>query len=194
MSTAMGGVGGPPHVPPAARPGAAVGSAFGAPMGPRPVARGGGGDSNAGQVIKLVAIPIVLLAVVGGAVFGFRKLSGNKTDLGPALGKDREVRAMMRDDGAYELKKWLADGGNRRMVTGMTVQQADGLADRLYTMGAVKVYAFGGVVTMSIAVELPKDPDKRKELFDWHKRWVEDKGGQFSRDEGQQYLLVRTGI
>jgi hypothetical protein len=101
---------------------------------------------------------------------------------------------MMKDDGATELKKWLADGGNRRMVTGMTVQQADGLADRLYTMGAVKVYAFGGVVTMSLAIELPQDPDKRKELFDWYARRVDEKGGQPQHDEGQQYLLVRTGL
>src|SRR5204863_2836120 len=101
--------------------------------GTRPVSRGAGSGSNVGNIVKIIAIPVILLAVVGGAIFGFKKLSGPSEEaLGPAKGKDREVRKMMKDDGATELKEWLKNGGPRRMVMGMTVQQADGLADRLY--------------------------------------------------------------
>lgn len=77
----------------------------------------------------------------------------------------------------------------------MTREQADALADRLYEMGAKQVLAFGGVMTMSFAVELPDDKEKRKAIFDWYKRKYE---GEFQsnrqRDEGQKYLLVRPGL
>ena len=150
-------------------------------------------------LVKLVAIPIVLIAIVGGAVFGYKKLAGEK-DTGPALGDDREVRAMIKDDGATELKQWLKEG-NTRMVTGMTREQADGMADRLYDMGAKKVIAFGGVMTMTIAVELPdaavpENKDKRKAIFDWYKRKYEENTPIASRkrDVGQQWLLVHPGL
>jgi hypothetical protein len=195
MSTVMGGAAAASAPGRTVAPPGGVAGAFGAPVGPRPVARGAGGDSNVGTIIKLVVIPIVLLGVVAGAIFGFKRLSGpNEAALGPAKGKDREVRQMMKDDGATELKEWLKNGGNRRMVMGMTIQQADGLADRLYNMGAVKVYAFGGVVTASLAVELPQDPDKRRELVDWQTRWHTDMFEPPQKDEGQQYLLIKMKL
>ena len=154
---------------------------------------------DVGGIVKLVAIPVVLIAVVGGAVFGYKKLAGEK-DTRPALGDDREVRAMIKDDGATELKQWLKEG-NTRMVTGMTREQADGLADRLYDMGAKKVIAFGGVMTMTIAVELPdaavpENKDKRKAIFDWYKRKYQENTPIASRkrDVGQQWLLVHPGL
>jgi DNA-directed RNA polymerase subunit RPC12/RpoP len=193
MTAATGVAGGPPRVGAAAGRGG-IGGAFGAPSGPKPVSRGAGSDRDIGGLVKLVGIPLVLIAVVGGAVFGFRKLSGNKADLGPDKGKDRQVRAMMNEDTATELKEWLKNGGSRRMVMGMTVQQADGLADRLYNMGAVKVYAFGGVVTASLAIELPTDADKRKELIEWQKRWHTDMNETPQTDVGQQFLLIKMRV
>jgi DNA-directed RNA polymerase subunit RPC12/RpoP len=195
MSTVMGGPDPDAAAAAAPRPGGP-----GLPMYPT-TSRPARAESqrDVGAIVKLVAIPLVLVAVIGGAVFGYKKLAGEK-DTGPALGDDREVRAMIKDDGATELKQWLKEG-NTRMVTGMTREQADGLADRLYEMGAKKVIAFGGVMTMTIAVELPdaavpENKDKRKAIFDWYKRKYEETLPVASRkrDVGQQWLLVHPGI
>ena len=154
---------------------------------------------GAGQIVKMVAIPVVLIGVVGGAVFGFKMLAGEK-DTGPKLGHDPEVRAMIREDGATELKQWLKDA-QHRMVLGMTREQADGMADRLYTLGAVKVMAFGGATTASLAVELPdasvpENKEKRKALFEWYTKRYEEHTprAERTRDEGQQYLLLPMSL
>lgn len=193
MSTVMGGEDAPA---PAAKavPGPGVAGAFGAPPGIRPPRQQE--TNTASGAMKLIAIPIVLVAVVGGAVFGFKKLSGPK-DTTPKLGMDGEVLAMIEDDGATELKQWLKEGSTR-LVNGVTREQADGMADKLYEMGAIKVLAFGGVMTMSIAVELPdnktpEDQEKRKAIFAWYKRRYESElsSAVRQRDVGQRYLLVR---
>jgi hypothetical protein len=61
-------------------------------------------------------------------------------------------------------------------------------------MGAVKVYAFGGVVTASLAIELPDDTDKRKELIEWQKRWHTDMNETPQTDVGQQFLLIKMRV
>lgn len=156
-------------------------------------------QSNARNIVKLIAIPIVLVAVVGGAVFGYKKLSVEK-DTGPSLGQDREVRAMIKEDGATELKQWLKEGSTR-MVSGMTREQADGMADRLYELGAVKVLAFGAVMTMTLAIELPdaavpENAPKRKAIFEWYKRRYEENvsAARRQKDVGQKYILFHPGI
>ena len=196
MSTVMGGVeDAAPAATAAPRAGGVPG--YAGPPGLRP-ARVEESTDVAG-VVKLVAIPVVLIAIVGGAVFGYKKLATEK-DTGPSLGQDRQVRQMIKDDGATELKQWLKEGSTR-MVSGMTREQADGLADRLYEMGAVKVLAFGGVMTMSIAIELPDasvpgNAEKRKAIFDWYKMKYESTISAASRqkDVGQKYLLVYPGV
>jgi hypothetical protein len=191
MSTVMGGPDADAAVPAAA-------TVSGAPAFPGVPGRGSKraekSGPDVGGILKLVLIPVLLIAVVGGAVFGYRKLAGEK-DTGPSLGDDKHVRQMMKDDGATELKQWLAEG-KTRMVTGMTREQADGLADRLYGMGAIKVYAFGGVATMSIAIELPPEKDKRDKIFEWYKKKYEEHTSAAERvqDVGQKYLLVHTGL
>ena len=191
MSTVMGG----PDPDAAAAP--AGTNAPGVPAFPGVPGRGSKRaeqGTGAGGILKLILIPVLLIVVVGGAVFGYRKLAGEK-DTGPSLGDDKQVRQLMKDDGATELKQWLAEG-KQRMVTGMTREQADGLADRLYGMGAIKVYAFGGVATMSIAIELPPEKDKRDRIFEWYKKKYEEHMSAAERvqDVGQKYLLVHTGL
>lgn len=177
-----------PQAAPAAAP-SPVG-AFGIPTGRRTPQKE---KADVGGMVKMVAIPVVLLAVVGGAVFGFRKLSGEK-DTGPQLGKDAEVRRLIKDGGEYELKDWLGTGP-QRMLSGMTREQAAAMADRLYEMGAKKVITFGGVMSLAFAVELPEDKEKRKAIFDWYRRKYEAEfETKRQRDEGQRYLLVRPGL
>ena len=196
MSTVMGGVE-PDAGAAAPRPGVPGVGGYAGPPGIRPPRMQE--QSGASGVVKLIAIPVVLVAVVGGAVFGYRMLATEK-DTGPSLGQDKEVRAMIKEDGATELKQWLKEG-NTRMVSGVTREQADGMADRLYELGAVKVLAFGGVMTMTIAVELPDasvpgNAEKRKAIFEWYKRRYEENVSAANRqkDVGQKYILVHPGI
>jgi hypothetical protein len=193
MSTVMGVDTGdaPPAAAPAGRGVPGV-PGYAGPPGLRPARVEEG--TNAATIIKMVLIPLLLIGVVGGAVFGYKRLAGEK-DTGPNLGRDKEVRAMIRDDSKTELKKWLADK-KERLVTGMTREQADGLADRLYKMGAVEVFAFGGVMTASLGVELPADKEKRKVLFDWYRNKYEEQmsAAEQTRDVGQKYLLIYPGL
>ena len=193
MSTLMGGP--DADAPPAPAAPAAPGvPGYAGPPGLRPPRAQPESKTDVAGMVKMILVPVLLIGVVGGAVFGYKKLAGEK-DTGPSLGEDKEVRAMIRDDGKTELKKWLAEK-QERLVTGMTREQADGLADRLYKMGAVEVFAFGGVMTASIGVELPQDKAKRREIFEWYWRRYEDEvsAAERTRDVGQKYMLVRTGL
>ena len=187
MSTVMGGDDAPGGAAAPVPADPAVPGAFAAPPGIRPPRRQE--EGNTGNIVKLIAIPVILVGVVGGAVFGFKKLSG-ETDTGPKLGRDADVRALIKDDGATELKQWLKEGSTR-LVNGMTREQADAMADNLYQMGAVKVLAFGGVMTMSLAIELPQEKEKRDAIFAWYKRKYESElsPARRQRDEGQRYIL-----
>ena len=81
-----------------------------------------------------------------------------------------------------------------RILSGMTTSQAKRQVDAWYNMGAVKVYAFGGMMTLSVALELPKDPAKRQKLFDWVNDWNTRQFIARVNDVGQNYLLVRLHL
>ena len=78
----------------------------------------------------------------------------------------------------------------------MARQQAEALADRLFGMGAATVYAFGGGMTMPVAVELPDDPAKRTVPIDWYRNPYDEDApaAEKTRDVGQRYLLAYTRL
>lgn len=146
-------------------------------------------------VIRQAVLFTVLLAVVVGGVFALRhfgKSMGGGSAATAALGEDALVEEMISDEGGMEAKEWLAERPGR-MLSGMTTSQAESRIQRWYEMGAVKVYAFGGMATMNIALELPADPPKRKAMFDWVNEWHGPMRPAM-KDVGQKYLLVRLRI
>jgi hypothetical protein len=181
----------------AAAPAAAAPAARGtpAPAGARGALPRRGEDVETGGGLKKILIPILLVAAVAGAFFGFRALRGDGDEDAnvPMKGEDRMVRRLMKEDGATELKEWLAAGGNR-MVLGMTREKAAGFADKMYNMGAVKVLAFGGAATADLGIELPADPAKRKELFAWQETWHSEMFEKVQVDEGQKYILLKMRL
>ena len=143
-------------------------------------------------LIKQAILFVAAIVLVGGAIFAMRFLSGGKNKA-PALGEDDIVETMIKDENGTEAKKWL-DAHTGRMLAGTTRSQAEYRIDQWYKMGAIKVYAFGGVMSMTVALELPKDPAKRKELFDWEKKWHTEMDIKPSVDVGQKYLLIRMRL
>jgi hypothetical protein len=144
-----------------------------------------GDDSKKKLLVPLIAICVLL---VGGGIFAGLALKGGMLGSSkPMLGDDKMITEMIEGENGTEVKEWLK-ANSRHMFFNMTEGQASGLADRLYAMGALKVYAFGEVISKSIAVELPDDPVKRKALFDYEKQhngWRSK-----SKDVGQRYFLL----
>jgi hypothetical protein len=130
---------------------------------------------------------VLLLLVAGGIFAGLAFKGGMIGKKKPMLGDDAMIVAMIKDENGTELKEWIR-GHSRHMIMNMTEGQVVAFADRLYSLGAVKVLAFGEVISKSVAVELPDDPAKRKALFDFEK---EHNGFRSkTKDVGQRYILL----
>lgn len=143
------------------------------------------GDSKKRLVVPVIAILILL---VGGGIFAGMALKGGMIGSSkPMLGDDKMIIGMIEDENGTELKEWITSH-NRHMIMDMTQGQVIGFADRLYALGAVKVYAFGEVISKSVAVELPDDPAKRQALFEFER---EHNGFRSkTKDVGQRYFLL----
>ncbi|MEP7367827.1 MAG: hypothetical protein ABI972_31585 [Acidobacteriota bacterium] len=145
-------------------------------------------------LIKPAILMLALLLVVAAAIFFYKTLAGGSRDanLHPI---DRDVKEMTAENGATELKAWISDKDlQQRMVLGMNENQANGFADKLYKMGAVKVLAFGHLLTMSIGVELPQDAAQRAELFKFQTEWHNSMAIAPQKDEGQKYILLKMKL
>ncbi len=144
-------------------------------------------DLNASKKKILVPAAIVVM-LIGGGIFATLAMKGGL--LGPRkamLGDDAQIIAMIEDEGGTEVKEWIK-AHNRHMIHNMTEGQVIGFADRLYGMGAVKVYAFGEVISASLAVELPADPAQRKKLWEFEKQ--HNRFRSKAKDVGQNYFLL----
>ncbi len=151
-----------------------------------------GGGAVSGKMKVLIGVACVV--VVGGGIGGFKLLSnGAGAAAESTLGNDGEIMTMAKRGGMTELHQWLKES-ERRSVMGMTREQADKKADRLYDLGAKKVVAFGSGITGSLAIELPPEPAKRKALFDWAANWYAEMGETPPKDVRQKYILLKMHI
>lgn len=141
---------------------------------------------SSGNGRKLVIAGAVLVMLVGVGIFVMMGMKG-MTQRQPTLGDDAKIIAMIDNEGGTEVKQWIRSH-SRHMIHNMTPSQVEAFADRLYNMGAVKVYAFGEMISASLAVELPSDPAQRKALFEFEK----SHNGFRSKttDVGQKYFLL----
>ncbi len=178
--------------PKSAAPKVAV-SAFGSvPMPRRPVVV----EDKRAQLLKM-ALPVALVALVVLGIVGY-KLIVHFSGVGkapPLVGDDAKVAELMNDDGATELHKWFTQDPSR-ICGPYNTGQALAKADELQKLGAKQVLAFGSRMTRVLAVELPDDPEQRKQLFQWENKfaaehYLHSKGAV---DQGQKYLLLDLGI
>lgn len=180
-----------------------AGTASAAGRGPSlSYSRGNAGQTEVNEERSRLIKHSIIFAVVAMIGFGGMwalKNFGGKGKAAASLGEDAMIEQKIYDESGTEAHEWLK-GMRGRMLSGMTDSQAEGFVSRWYDMGVKKVYAFGGVMTMSVALELPPsdnqaDKDKRTAIFERVNKWHEGfyDVPQF-KDVGQKYLLVRLKL
>jgi hypothetical protein len=167
--------------------------AFPAFTKPKTYSAGEGADQS--QLIRLVVILAIVVAAIGGAVFGIRYVAGSHSaSAGPGLpGEDADIEGKMQDEYCKEVHAWFQEDGSR-MMGPWTQQQALSQVGRWQDMGAKQVFAFGSRLSTVAVIELPDDPAKRKQLFDWQAQWHGQHFEKIWPDVGQKYLMIRLGI
>jgi hypothetical protein len=161
---------------------------------------GAASSGDNAQAKKLLVAGVAGLVLLVAAVIALRMIGSSDGSAGgggaaASLGEDAKVEELISDDGGTEARQWLSERRGR-ILSGMTDGQAARQVDRWYEMGATKVLAFGGQMSMNVALELPKDPEKRAALFDWVNKWHLESDSTWvpDKDVGQKYLLVRLRI
>jgi hypothetical protein len=80
------------------------------------------------------------------------------------------------------------------MMGGWNRRQAEAKIDEWYQLGAKKVSCFGPRMAIWVAIELPDEPEKRAKLFEWQKKWNEERNERIRTDNGQKYLAIRLPL
>jgi hypothetical protein len=150
----------------------AVAAALPRAAAPKRIPAGGGRyDEDAArrhEIRKMVVVGgglVLLIGLVLGGRAVVRALSGPDTSNLPGL--DGRVARLIKDDGGHEALTWLKEN-SRRGVVGFfwTREKTEARIQDWYAHGAGNVLAFGGVMTSSLAIELPDDKQQRKYFFD----------------------------
>jgi hypothetical protein len=145
--------------------------------------------SHQKQVILGGVLLLVVIGVIVGAKLYFKKSSAPE---GPMLGRDAEATEMLKTQGPKEANEFLDSGPNTMLGNEWTRAVAKIRVKGWYDMGAKKVWAFGARMSASVVIELPQDPEGRKQLFGWVRQWDKDHnpGRTPQTDVGQRYLVV----
>jgi len=155
--------------------------------------RANDGPDKSAELKKLI-IPAVAIVLLIGLVVGARLLfHAVKANQPPALGQDGKVAELDSEYGKTEALEWFKQSMHQSILGSIwTREQAQQRIEGWYSQGAKKVYAFGGVMTNSLAIELPDDPVKRKFFVDLAERWRMEH--HFDRppikDVGQKFVMI----
>jgi hypothetical protein len=136
-------------------------------------------------LMTLCVAGVVLLGVLGWAIRNHKDLPP-PPDMRP---DDKVVVDAIRESGATEAIEWLKTG-KRHAVLGWSNEQALRKVELWYSLGAVKVLAFGEGITQSFAIELPDDPKKRQGLFAWQNDYAGETHQKAVGDSSQKYLVI----
>jgi len=175
---------------PAKQPAKKLGSAFGVA---RPHQTPTIVDDKKAQLLKM-AIPAALIVVVVLAIVGYKLFAKHVAASAAAVNKDDAAVALLTEEsGATEIHQWFKENPNR-LAGEFSPTQALAKADQWQAMGAKQVLAFGGLMTRSLAIELPDDPQQRKALFEFENKFADQHHYPGAKDQGQKYLLLNLGL
>jgi DNA-directed RNA polymerase subunit RPC12/RpoP len=152
-------------------------------------------EDKKAQLLKML-VPASLIVVVVLAIVGYKmivKASGAGAAATPVNKDDAEVARLTEDYGAKEIHAWFKENP-QRLAGEYSPSQAIAKADQWQAMGAKQVLAFGALMTRSLAIELPDDPQQRKALFDFENKFALQHHYPPAKDEGQKYLLLNLGL
>jgi hypothetical protein len=178
----------------AARPPHALGLPAGLGAYPGIPARRPAPPQDKGGELKKMLIPILALCVLAGLIMGARFIYvAAKAPGAPLPGDDGRVASITDEYGAYEAREWLKASDRRGIIGAFwTREKAIKMVDQWYSEGAKKVLAFGGVITSSLAIELPDAGPQRKAFIDYAERWRAEH--HFDRppikDVHQKYIMI----
>jgi hypothetical protein len=153
-------------------------------------------EDKQGQMMKII-LPVALIVLVLVGIFAFKFIAGHSGNTAAAQntgkGDDPDVVKKMDDEYPMEVHAWFKQNPSR-MMGELSEHQAIGKADELERMGAKKCWAFGSMMCLCMAAELPDDPEKRKALIDYRNKWNVERHYRPVKDEGQKYILLNFGL
>jgi hypothetical protein len=150
-------------------------------------------EDKKAQLLKM-AIPAALIVVVVLAIVGYKMFAKHVAASAAPVNKDDAAVALLTEEsGATEIHKWFKENPNR-LAGEFSPTQALAKADQWQAMGAKQVLAFGGLMTRSLAIELPDDPQQRKALFEFENKFADQHHYPGAKDQGQKYLLLNLGL
>ena len=145
---------------------------------------------------KLIGTAVAVVVILGGLAVTAKMMSGTNDNFPPAVaGDDTAILKQMRDTGTIEAREFLA-GHTSRSIGQMVRHKAEGWIDSFYRMGAKEVRAFVGVISASVIVIMPDDPESRKKLIESKNRLERESGvlpDKLTKDVGQRYLKFEAG-
>jgi hypothetical protein len=154
---------------------------------------------KAGSMKQIIIIAVMAVALVG-VVFAAKPLFkregrgmfGSKAEDGPALpAADAEAMRMLEEDDPIEAKEFITAHEARQLGTQWTRSKSLGMIEKWYGLGAVKVWAFNGLISKDVVIEMPMDDEaKRAALLGWASDYFDDSGQRRLKDEGQKYIIV----
>lgn len=152
-------------------------------------------EADKSRTMKQVIIALVLCVAVVGVIFGGKlifKHMGNKGDQTANMkGDDAAANDLLQNHQPMEAAEFIKSHDSRMLGTQWTKGKALGKIKEWYDLGAVKVWvASDGLIAREVVIELPKEGEKRKALFDWITIWRDPTGEHPVKDEGQSYLMI----
>jgi hypothetical protein len=109
---------------------------------------------------------------------------------------DAEVEKLLRGGNTAEAKAWLSEPNKRRSLPDGGRRSSLQFVNELYARGAVKVTVVGIDIDPDdgeeigdrLVVELPKEADKRRRIFELINKQADEDEAQ--KDTGRKYALV----
>ncbi|MDW8261464.1 MAG: hypothetical protein RMJ35_02970 [Phycisphaerales bacterium] len=137
---------------------------------------------------------MALLAMLAGGLVAFRFVAGRSAADAAVLDEDDAVVARaLKNDFPREAREWLKVDSTW-MMGGWNARQAESRIADWYRMGAKRVICFGTRMALWVAIELPDDPEQRKALFEWQKKWHSEMFERVRTDKGQKYLVIKLRL
>ena len=186
---------GKPVAPASDKPAAAsaVDSRFGIPVHQSGPIAAGPTDADKRRTSLILIGCVLAIALFLGLFTILQGLGG--ADATPSnLHPEDELALEKLDNGdAYEAAEWL-ESSEHHMLAGHNENQAEARVDRLYEMGAEKVYAFGARMSLSLVIELPQDPEARERLFRYRENYYKMPRAELWPDEGQEHMVLMMNL